>query len=118
MDVIRIDEISEENRGEYSIKRLFTEQLEHDVENVGFYRTLIPEGNKVAKHHHENLDEVLYFLTDGIVETDEEIIEFNTGDSMVLKKGDNHEIRAENGEVRLIAVKLPNHKEDKTMASS
>lgn len=118
MDVFRMDETPEEDRGEYSIKRLFTESLEHDVENVGFYRTLIPEGNKVAKHHHEHLDEVLYFLTSGIVETDDKIIELEPGDSVVLKKEDNHEIRAEDDEVRLIAVKLPNHKEDKTMAPS
>ena len=118
MKIIRMDEIAEEDRGEYSIKRLFTETLEHDVENVGFYRTLIPTGNKVAKHHHEGLDEVLLFLTDGIVETDEEVFNLKAGDLMVLKKGDNHEIRAEDSEVRLIAVKLPNYKEDKTIASS
>jgi mannose-6-phosphate isomerase-like protein (cupin superfamily) len=114
MEVIRIDEVSEEDRGEYSIKRLFTENLPHDIENVGFYQTIIPQGNKVAKHHHEGLDEVLFFLTEGIVKTDQGEFNFEPGDSMVLKKGENHEIHPKDDqEARLIAVKLPNHKEDK-----
>lgn len=115
MKTVRVEEIPDEDRGEYSIKRLFTETLDHNVENVGFYRTLIPEGNKVTKHCHETLDEILYFLTSGIVETDDNIVNMKPGDSMVLKKGESHEIRAEDNEVRLIAVKLPNNKKDKKL---
>lgn len=115
MKLVRAEGIPEEDRGEYSIKRLFTETLDHDVENVGFYRTLIPEGNKVAKHCHDTLDEVLYFLTSGIVETDGNIVNLRPGDSIILNKGEHHEIRAGDNEVRLIAVKLPNNKEDKVL---
>jgi len=118
MRIIRIDEIPEEDRGEYSIKRLFTETLKHDVENVGFYRTLIPAGNKVPRHHHESLDEVLFFLTDGVVETEEYgQIEFQSGDSLFIEKGEDHEIIAVENEIRLIAVKLPNNVDDKRVTA-
>lgn len=112
-----MENVSEEERGEYSIKRLFTKELEHEIENVGFYRTLIPEGNKVAMHHHENLAEVLFFLTKGFVKTDEGEFELESGDSIFLEKGDNHEIVAREDEVRLIAVKLPNYVEDKQVTA-
>ena len=65
MKIIRISEVTNENRKGYSIKRLFTECLSKNPKNVGFYETTIPKGSKCSEHYHSNLDEIIYFITKG-----------------------------------------------------
>ena len=113
--IIRLNEIPDEIRegGGYSIKRLFTEALSKNPDNVGFYQTTIPKGSRVKNHYHDKLDEILYFITSGKVRVGEKIYEFSPGDLMVLPPRSPHEIIADDKEVRLIAVKLPNIVDDK-----
>jgi len=113
--IIRLNDVPDEIRGKgsYSIKRLFTESLRKNPDNVGFYQTTIPPKSKVKNHYHENLDEILYFITSGKVDIGSEIYEFAPGDMVILPPGAPHEIFAEDKEVKLIAVKLPNIVEDK-----
>ena len=63
MKIIRINDIEVEERGGYSIKRLCTEELLKNPENIGFYETTIPIGSTCPSHAHENLDEFIIFLT-------------------------------------------------------
>ncbi len=115
--IIRIDEIPDEQRegGNYSIKRMFTEKLRKNPDNIGFYQTTILPRNKVKHHSHQQLDEVLYFLTPGKVRIKSKIYEFNPGDVMILPPDTPHEIFAEDKKVVLIAVKLPNIPDDKVI---
>ena len=113
MKIIRFNEIPNEQRKGYSIKRLCTEKLNKNPENIGFYETTIPPHSKVKKHIHQNLDEVLLFLTKAKVRVDSEVHSFNPGDIMILPPDSPHEIFAEEEEVKLIAVKLPNIVDDK-----
>ncbi|HUS49474.1 MAG TPA: sugar nucleotide-binding protein [Candidatus Paceibacterota bacterium] len=113
--IIRLNYVPDEIRGggDYSIKRLFTEVLRKNPQNIGFYQTTIPRGGIVKNHAHKDLDEILYFITKGKVKIEEEIIEFNPGDIAILPPMSFHEIIADESEVRLIAVKLPNIIDDK-----
>lgn len=113
MQIIRTNEVPEEGKGEYSVKRLFTEPLKHSPENVGFYLTTIPARKKVKRHFHPIALEVLFFLTNGIIEADGSAYSFAPGDIAILQPGERHEIQAEDEEVRLTAVRIPNFVGDK-----
>lgn len=115
MKIIRINEVPIENRGDYSIKRLFTENLNHKPENVGLYETTIHPGNKVTYHYHSNLDEVIIFITKGRMKIGKKMHLFSEGDLVFLEKGRAHEIYADDTVVKLYAIKLPDIKEDKVL---
>lgn len=115
MKIVRLNEVPDEERRGYSIKRLFTHTLAKNPENVGFYQTTIPKGSAVKNHYHKDLDEILYFITKGRVKVGSKTYSFNPGDMMILSPGDQHEIIADAEEVRLIAVKLPNIVNDKVV---
>ena len=113
MKIIRINEVPIEERGGYSIKRLCTEELLKNPENIGFYETTIPKGSTCPSHAHENLDEFIIFLSKAVMEINDEIYNFENGDIVVLRPGDKHEFRAIHNEIKLIAIKTPNIPEDK-----
>ncbi len=113
MKIIRLKDVPIENKKGYSIKRLFTEFLSCKPENVGFYETTVPIGGVCKHHYHEKLDEVILFLTKAKMRVEKEIYDFEAGDIVILKPKDRHEFIAQDNEVRLIAVKLPNIIDDK-----
>lgn len=114
--IIRSNEVLSEKRGKYggySIKRLFTEALNKNPKNLGFYETTIRPKDSVKNHYHKDLDEILYFITKGKVKVNDNIYTFNPGDIIILPPENPHEIIADEEEVRLIAIKLPNIVNDK-----
>ncbi len=113
MNIIRLKDVSAEEREGYSIKRLFIESLSCNPENVGFYETTVPKGSICKQHYHEKLDEIIMFLTKAKMKVEKDIYNFEPGDMAILKPGDKHEFIAEENEIKLIAVKLPNIVEDK-----
>lgn len=113
MKTIRLKEIPLEERGGYQIKRIVTEKLNFRPENVGIYQTIIPPGNKCPNHAHGQLDEILFFLTRAKVKTESAMLEFEEGDFLIISPGEFHEIIAEEAEVRLIALKIPNIVDDR-----
>ena len=115
MKIIKINDVPVEDRGKYSIKRLFTEKLHHNPENVGLYETTIPPGKIVTYHYHANLDEVIIFATEGRMRIEDKIHNFSPGDLVFLDSGSAHEIYADEKEVKLFAIKLPDVKEDKVL---
>ena len=115
MKVIKINKVPVEDRGEYTIKRLFTEKLHHNPENVGLYETTIPPGKKVKYHYHASLNEIIIFITAGRMKIGEEMHKFAPGDLVFLESGSAHEIYADENDVRLYAIKLPDNKEDKVL---
>ena len=108
MKVIRTRTVPTEERGGYRIRRLATEPLHPSPTNIGLYQTIIPKGSKVGEHAHEQLTELLLFLTPCQVKTDEGMLSFESGDFLILEPGEFHEIYAGDEEVRLMAFKLPN----------
>tara|TARA_Y100000310_G_C20168690_1_gene572596 strand:- start:206 stop:568 length:363 start_codon:yes stop_codon:yes gene_type:complete len=117
MKIVRYQEVPDEVRGGglYVIKRLITENITQNPKNIGFYQTTIPKGSKVPGHHHAKLDEVFIFLTKARVEIEGSMYHFHPKDMVFLKAGDKHEIFADDEDVVLIAIKLPDHKEDKVL---
>ena len=117
MKIIKYNEVPDEVRsgGAYSIKRLFTEPLSVKPDNIGFYQTTVPKGSSVAGHHHKNLDEVFYFLTKARLEIEGKMYNFEPKDMVFLKAGEKHEIYGDEEGVVLIAIKLPDLKEDKVL---
>lgn len=113
MKIIRLKDVPVEERGGYSIKRLFTEELSKNPDNVGFYETTIPQGSVCGHHYHEQLDEIIMFLTKAKMRVEEKVYDFEPKDIVILKPGDKHEFVAEECELKLIAIKLPNIVDDK-----
>lgn len=112
MKIIRLNEISEENRNGYTIRRLLTEPLHHNPENIGFYLTTIPASSKVKCHFHPLAIEIIIFLTSGTIKSNKEIYRFSPGDLAVISPREKHEIVADS-EVKLMAVRIPNFPDDK-----
>lgn len=112
---IKLNDVPDELRegGGYSIKRILTETLKKKPDNVGFYQTTIPAHSKVKNHYHQELDEFLYFVTPGKVRVNSDTYVLAPGDILALPPGSPHEIFAEEKEVKLIAIKLPNIINDK-----
>ena len=117
MKIIRSDEVPDEVRGSgsYVIKRLITDKLEHNPDNIGFYRTTIPKGSKVQNHSHSHLDEIFIFITEARAKIEGKEYAFRPLDIVFLRAGEKHEIYADDKEVILIAVKAPDLKEDKVV---
>jgi len=113
MKIIRLKDIPVEEKKGYSIKRLFTEELSKNPKNVGFYETTVPQGSVCGHHYHEQLDEIIMFLTKARMRVDKQVYDFEPGDLVILKPGDKHEFVAKECELKLIAVKLPNIVKDK-----
>ena len=115
MKIIRLNEIPDEDRKGYSIKRLFTMPLSQRPENVGLYETTVPKGSVCKLHKHDQLDEIIYFITKAKAKLGKEIYSFEPGDMIFLSPGDIHEFIAEECDLKLIAIKLPNNKDDKVV---
>ena len=113
MKIIRLKDVPIEEKKGYYIKRLFTEFLSSNPKNVGFYQTTVPKGSVCKHHYHEKLDEIILFLTKTKMRVEKDIYDFEPGDIVILKPKDKHEFIAQENEVKLIAVKLPNITDDK-----
>lgn len=112
MKIIRLNGISEEDRNGYTIKRILTEPLKHNPENIGFYLTTIPALSEVKCHFHPLAVEMIIFLTSGTIKSGQETHHLSTGDLVVISPKEKHEIIADN-EVKLVAVRIPNFPDDK-----
>jgi quercetin dioxygenase-like cupin family protein len=108
MKIIRLTEVPIEERGGYRIKRIITKKLNFRPKNIGVYQTIIPPQSRCPNHAHGELDEILFFLTEAKVRTQEDMLEFREGDLLIISPNEFHEIIAEDHEIRLIALKLPN----------
>jgi len=113
MKIIKIEEVPIEKKEGYSIKRIFTENLSMKPDNVGLYETTVPKGSVCGHHYHEKLDELILFLTKAKMRVEKQIYDFGPGDMVILKPGDKHEFVAQDNEIKLIAIKLPNIVDDK-----
>jgi quercetin dioxygenase-like cupin family protein len=112
MKIIRLAGIPEENRNGYSIRRILTDPLKHNPENIGFYLTTIPALSKVKCHFHPLAVEIIIFLTNGTIRSGKQTYHLSTDDLIVISPREKHEIIADN-EVRLLAVRIPNFPDDK-----
>jgi len=117
MKAIKLDNIPVEERGGYKIRRIVTQPLGFKPENIGLYQTIIPKNSKCSNHAHGRLDEIIFFLTKAKVKTKSSMLKFGEGDFLIIGAGEFHEIIAEDEEVRLIALKLPNIEDDRLPGS-
>lgn len=115
MKIIKLNDVPDEERGGYSIKRLFTEALTQNPQNVGFFETTVPKGSVCKHHYHTKQDEIIYFITKGKMRVESKFYDFEPGDLVILRPGDKHEFVADENEVKLIAVRLPNIVDDKVV---
>lgn len=116
MKLIKSNDVPVEERDGYNIKRLLTEDLEHDHENMGFYITTIPKESRVKMHYHPKGLEILIFLTKGTIEVEEGKVDVMPYDVIFLEPGEKHEISAaDDDEMKLIAVRVPNYSDDKVV---
>lgn len=115
MKIIHRDDIPDEDRGGYVIKRLVTTKLDLNPENYGLYETITPKGSECKLHYHAELHEVIYFITKGKLMTEDGVHEMGAGDFVVLDPGDAHGILADENDVINYSIKLPNDPTDKVV---
>ncbi len=113
MEIIRKNEISEEDRGGYFIKRLLTKKFGKFPEDVGFYHTAIPKGSKCKEQWHKLSYEAVYFLTPGHAKLEGKMYSFEVGDLIVLDPNEKHEWLAIDNDVKVFAMRFPNLLQDK-----
>ena len=114
MKIVRVNELPEEDRSGYCIKRLLTEPLTHNPENIGFFRTIIPADQKVKNHLHPIALEIIIFLNHAVIKDKEGTHRFSPGDMAILEPGEEHEILAGgDGKTEMIAIRIPNYADDK-----
>lgn len=114
--IIRESEIHSEERGggDYTLKRLLTAPLT-GATSIGVIQTTIPAGNRVVNHVHMHLEELLCFLTPASINVEGTRYEMNPGDWVYLGRGTAHEIYAGAVDTKLIALRLPEISDDKTL---
>lgn len=113
--VIRESDIADEQRnGGYSIKRIGLFKV-HQPDSIAVIQTTIPAGEKVANHLHSTLEELLYFMTPGRMKIEGRDYDLEKGDLVYLERGTPHEIYADNQEVILLALRLPEDPKDKIL---
>ena len=116
--IVRSDQVPLEDRGlygGYAIRRLFTELLPKNAENIGFYETTVRPNNSVKNHYHNNSDEIFYFFTNGILKIGQETVLVQPRDIVILPRGVPHELIANDKEIKLLAIKIPNIPDDKIL---
>ena len=113
MEIIRKNEVKEEDRGGYYIKRLLTKKLGKFPEDLGFYHTAIPKGSKCKEQWHEKSYEAVYFLTKGSAKLNGKMYSLEAGDLVVLDPNEKHEWLATENDVSVFALRFPNLIHDK-----
>ena len=116
MKIIKRDEIIDEDRGGYFIKRLLTQIFKEAPLNAGFYETTIPKGSKCKEQWHKKSYEAVYFLTSGVAKLNGKEYKFSSGDLVVLEPNEKHEWLAIENEVKMFAMRFPNLLDDKYTA--
>ncbi|MFW9918766.1 MAG: cupin domain-containing protein [Candidatus Thorarchaeota archaeon] len=72
------------------------------------------KATKTSPHSHTMLDEAFIFLNRTRMGVGQDIFEIETGDVVIVEKGEKHWFESYPDEdIRIIAVKLPNLKDDK-----
>ncbi len=114
MKVYRKDNSSKVQRAGYTAHYIADIELSHRLDTAGVILVDIPKGTKTTPHAHRELEELFIALNVVSMGVGDSFIDLKVGDIVLVEPGEKHwfESSKEN-EVRIIAIKLPNLKDDK-----
>jgi mannose-6-phosphate isomerase-like protein (cupin superfamily) len=112
--VYRASEINLKNRAGYGVKYVADIGFEKPIESAGFILVKIPPQMKTSPHAHGRLEEAFVIMNPTKMGVNETLYDLDEGDVVLVEPGEWHWFETPDGEVvNIIAVKLPNLKDDK-----
>jgi quercetin dioxygenase-like cupin family protein len=103
----------------YSARYIADIKFRSNLDNGGFILVTIPAGVSTTPHSHGELEEVFIAWTSLDLHVNERTFHLAPGDIALIEPGENHSFTASlKNECRLMAIKFPNLKDDKTQQVS
>jgi mannose-6-phosphate isomerase-like protein (cupin superfamily) len=100
--------------GGYGRKYVADVVFRQPIDSAGFIWVKIPGGVETAPHAHEFLEEAFVIMKKTKMGVGSEILDLDEGDVVVTEPGEAHWFVTPEGEdVIIIAIKMPNMKDDK-----
>jgi mannose-6-phosphate isomerase-like protein (cupin superfamily) len=98
----------------YGRKYVADVTFKRKLDTAGFIWVRVPGGMKTDPHLHEKLEETFVILDETNMGVGETVYHFSEGDVVVVEPGEAHWFEtSEDHDVRFIAIKFPNLKDDK-----
>jgi mannose-6-phosphate isomerase-like protein (cupin superfamily) len=112
--VYKASEVELKGRAGYGVKYVADIALANPIESAGFILVRIPPEMKTTPHAHGKLDEAFMIMNPTRMGVDEILFDLDEGDVVLVEPGERHWFETPNGgDVMILAVKLPNLKDDK-----
>lgn len=112
--VYRASEVELKGRAGYGVKYVADIALTNPIESAGFILVRIPPEMKTTPHAHGKLDEAFMIMNPTRMGVDETLFDLDEGDVVLVEPGERHWFETPNGgDVIILAVKLPDLKDDK-----
>jgi mannose-6-phosphate isomerase-like protein (cupin superfamily) len=112
--VYRASEVELKDRAGYGVKYVADIALTYPIESAGFILVRIPPEMKTTPHAHGKLDEAFMIMNPTRMGVDETLFDLDEGDVVLVEPGERHWFETPNGgDVVILAVKLPDLKDDK-----
>ena len=100
--------------GGYGRKYVADLKFRRNLDTAGFIWVKVPGGMKTDPHLHEKLEEAFVFLDETSMGVGGTVYHVSEGDVIVVEPGELHWFEtSEEHDVRFVAVKFPNLKDDK-----
>ena len=101
--------------GGYIVEMVAFKALKAKID-VGLYDIKIPKGKSSDAHHHDEQDEIFYFLDPVTIIINGKRHELKANTAVYCAPKEVHEIKAEKNNVRYIVIRFPFNQQDKTLA--
>ena len=112
--VYRASKATLKGRAGYGVKYVADLDFGKPIESAGFILVKIPSQMKTTPHAHGRLEEAFVILNPTKMGVNEIYYDLDEGDVVVVEPGEWHWFETPKGKnVNIIAVKLPNLKDDK-----
>ncbi len=112
--VYRASETILKSRAGYGVKYVADIGFENPIGSAGFILVKIPPQMKTTPHAHGKLEEAFVIMNATKMGVNETLYDLLEGDIVVVEPGEWHWFETpDGGDVNIIAVKMPNLKDDK-----
>ncbi|TFH08002.1 MAG: cupin domain-containing protein [Candidatus Thorarchaeota archaeon] len=114
VQIFKASESEEIRKKGYTARYVADVEFCRDLNSGGFILVYVAAGTRTEPHKHEELEEVFVVLSDLKIVIDSAEYELEKGDVVLVAPNEFHSfIALENSDANIIAIKLPNLKNDK-----
>ncbi len=117
MKIFRRNETERASRAGYAAEYIADIALTNPIDSAGFILVTVPKGSSTTPHAHAELEEVFVALNRVRIGVDDSIIGLELGDIVLVEPKEKHWIQSFDEDARMLAIKLPNLKEDKIVTN-